>query len=116
MLLVKHHRFSFAIQCIGLCFYGVLLQRLLEGTSILFSSVSKQGAMGLQDHFESDIRFYYAIGIFIILVYLGGIAAAAVLELAVIDRRLIPLTVGFFLFMFVYFIAISVQRLEPDEA
>ena len=72
--------------------------------------------MGLREHFESDIRFYYAIGVFIILVYSTAVAAAAILDLAVIDRRLIPLTVGFFLFMFVYFISISVQLLEPDDA
>ncbi|WP_306060083.1 hypothetical protein [Natronococcus wangiae] len=70
--------------------------------------------MGFREHFESDILFYYAIGVFIILVYSTAIIAAAVLELAVIDSRLIPLTVGFFLFMFVYFISISVQFLEPN--
>lgn len=71
--------------------------------------------MRIQEYFKSDLRFYYAIGVFVILVYVTGIAVSALLELAVIDRRLIPLTVGFFLFMFVYFISVSVQALEPDS-
>lgn len=70
--------------------------------------------MSLREYFESDIRFYYAIGAFVILVYIIGIAIIALLELTAIDRRLIPLTVGFFLFMGVYFISISVQLLEPN--
>ncbi|MFC6717764.1 hypothetical protein ACFQGT_09000 [Natrialbaceae archaeon GCM10025810] len=70
--------------------------------------------MVVREHFESDLRFYVAIGVFLILIYVVGIVAAAILGLAVIDRRIIPLTVGFFLFMFVYFISISVQALEPD--
>ncbi|WP_408958915.1 hypothetical protein [Natrinema sp. 74] len=72
--------------------------------------------MALRDHFESDIRFYYAIGIFIMLFYGSAVAVAAMLGLAVIDWRLLPLTVGFFLFMFVYFISISVQLIEPSES
>ncbi|WP_339102539.1 hypothetical protein [Haloterrigena salinisoli] len=71
--------------------------------------------MGIQEYFESDLRFYYAIGVFVMLVYVLGIALSALLDLAVIDHRLIPLTVGFFLFMFVYFISVSVQALEPDS-
>ena len=71
--------------------------------------------MGIQEHFESDLRFYYAVGVFVILVFIVGIVVSAVLELAVIDQRLIPLVVGFFLFMFVYFISVSVQALEPDS-
>ncbi|ADD06570.1 uncharacterized protein Nmag_3018 [Natrialba magadii ATCC 43099] len=72
--------------------------------------------MVVREYFESDIRFYYAIGIFIILVYCLAIVGAAVLDLAIVDRRLLPLTVGFFMFMFVYFISISVQALEPDNS
>ncbi|ELY99879.1 hypothetical protein, partial [Natrialba aegyptia] len=56
--------------------------------------------MGIQEYFESDIRFYYAVGVFVMLVFVSGIAVTAILDLAVIDRRLIPLCVGFFLFMF----------------
>lgn len=70
--------------------------------------------MGIREQFESDLRFYYAIGAFIILVYVLGIAITALLDLAAIDRRLIPLTVGFLMFMLVYFISVSVQRLEPN--
>lgn len=72
--------------------------------------------MSFREHFDSDIRFYYVVGIFIILVYSASIAAAAIMDVTVIDSRLLPLTVGFFLFMFVYFISISVQLLEPDES
>ncbi|WP_436347805.1 hypothetical protein [Natronorubrum sp. FCH18a] len=70
--------------------------------------------MGVTEYFESDLRFYYAIGVFVILVFVCGIAVSALLELAVIDQRLVPLVVGFFLFMFVYFISVSVQALEPN--
>ena len=71
--------------------------------------------MGIQEHFESDLRFYYAVGVFVILVFVSGIVVSALLDLAVIDRRLVPLAVGFFLFMFVYFISVSVQALEPES-
>ncbi|PGF18374.1 hypothetical protein CP556_15155 [Natrinema sp. CBA1119] len=70
--------------------------------------------MGIREYFESDLRFYYAVGVFVILVFVSGIAIVGVLELAAIDARLIPLIVGFFLFMFVYFISVSVQALEPN--
>lgn len=70
--------------------------------------------MALRECFESDIRFYYAIGLFIILVYCGVVITTATMGLATVDRRIIPLTVGFFIFMFVYFISISIQALEPD--
>lgn len=70
--------------------------------------------MGIREYFESDLRFYYAVGVFVILVFVSGIAVVGVLELAVIDAQLIPLIVGFFLFMFVYFISVSVQALEPN--
>ncbi|MFB1065091.1 hypothetical protein [Natrinema sp. H-ect4] len=70
--------------------------------------------MGIREYFESDLRFYYAVGVFVILVFVSGIAIVGVLGLAVIDARLIPLIVGFFLFMFVYFISVSVQALEPN--
>lgn len=70
--------------------------------------------MGLRKYFESDLRFYYAIGIFIIVVYCTVVLTTASMGLATVDRRIIPLTVGFFIFMFVYFISISIQALEPD--
>lgn len=70
--------------------------------------------MGIREYFESDLRFYYAVGVFVILVFVSGIAIVGVLGLAVIDARLIPLIVGFFLFMFVYFISVSVQALESN--
>ncbi|OIB57177.1 hypothetical protein [Natrialba sp. SSL1] len=72
--------------------------------------------MVVREYFESDIRFYYAVGAFIIVVYCLAIAGAALLDLAIVDRRLLPLTVGFFMFMFVYFISISIQLLEPDNS
>ncbi|THE63892.1 hypothetical protein D8Y22_16350 [Salinadaptatus halalkaliphilus] len=72
--------------------------------------------MAPRDDATADIRFYYGIGAFMIVVYGGAIAAAVLLDLAVVDRRLVPLTVGFLLFMLVYFVSISVQRLEPSDA
>lgn len=53
---------------------------------------------------------------FLILVFVVAIAAAARFDLATIDRRIIPLAVGFFLFMGVYFVSVSVLRLEPDRS
>ncbi|PGF14598.1 hypothetical protein CP556_21140 [Natrinema sp. CBA1119] len=72
--------------------------------------------MPIQDYFESDIRFYYAVGVFIIAIYLIGIIGMAIVDSTSIDgTTLIPLSGGFFLFMFVYFISISVQLLEEEE-
>ncbi|ELY93714.1 hypothetical protein [Natrialba taiwanensis] len=72
--------------------------------------------MPLQEYFHSDIRFYYAVGGFIIAVYLVGIIGITIVNPTSLDgRTLIPLTGGFFLFMFVYFISISVQLLEEKE-
>lgn len=72
--------------------------------------------MSFQSRFETDLHFYYSMGAFVIIVYLIGIAVIALISPANVNlRTLIPLTIGFFLFMFVYFISISVQVLEPDE-
>lgn len=72
--------------------------------------------MRVPDFLDSDLRFWYAIGGFLILVYVLALTLAAHLNVTTIDRRVLPLTVGFFLFMFVYFVSVSVLRLEPDRS
>ncbi len=65
---------------------------------------------------ESDTGFYYAIGLFMIAVFLVGIAAVAVFSPAGVGSRgLVGLTGGFLLFVLVYVISISVQRLEERD-
>ncbi|UHQ98059.1 hypothetical protein HYG81_20820 (plasmid) [Natrinema zhouii] len=72
--------------------------------------------MALEEYFESDIRFYYAVGVFIIAIYIIGIITIAITgSIRISGTTLIPLSGGFFLFMFVYFISISVQLLEEED-
>lgn len=65
--------------------------------------------MNLRTVIESDVRFYLAIGVAMVLIY--GLTIA-VLARSASGRMLIALTVGFFIFMIVYSISISVQVLE----
>lgn len=66
--------------------------------------------------FESDTGFYYSVGVFVIAIFVIGITALVIVDPSGVDgRTLVPLTVGFFLFMFVYFISISIQRIEAGE-
>ncbi|AFZ71918.1 hypothetical protein [Natronobacterium gregoryi] len=71
--------------------------------------------MATREYVDSDRRFYYAVGVFVMLVFVGAIAVSSILDLVTIDRRLVPLAVGFFLFLFVYFVSIRVQALEPES-
>lgn len=65
---------------------------------------------------ESDVAFYYAVGGFVIAIFLSGVVAVRIVSPESIDlRTLLPLSAGFFLFMFVYFISISIQRIEAGE-
>ncbi|MDQ2050918.1 hypothetical protein RBH26_10535 [Natronolimnohabitans sp. A-GB9] len=67
----------------------------------------------MRDVLESDTGFYYAIGLFTIAVFLGAIAVLALATpggVGVVELG--GLVVGFFLFMLVYFVSISVYRLE----
>ncbi|QFU81918.1 hypothetical protein [Natronorubrum aibiense] len=66
--------------------------------------------------FESDTGFYYVIGLFTIVVFLVGLAALAVINPSGIGAvELGGLVVGFLIFMLVYFVSISVHRLEERD-
>ena len=65
---------------------------------------------------ESDTGFYYAIGLFTIAVFLGGLVVLAVVSPGDIGAtELGGLVVGFFLFMLVFFVSVTVHRLEERD-
>ncbi|AFO55491.1 MULTISPECIES: hypothetical protein [Natrinema] len=71
----------------------------------------------MRERLESDLGFYYAVGGFIIAVFVVGLATFARLNPDGVGTvELVGLAGGFFLFMLVYFIAISVQRLEDGDS
>ncbi len=71
----------------------------------------------MRGYLESDLGFYYAFGAFIIAVFVVGLAAFALLNPAGVGTiELVGLSGGFFVFMLVYFISISVQRLEDGDS
>ncbi|MDF9747417.1 hypothetical protein [Natrinema salsiterrestre] len=71
----------------------------------------------MRSFFESDLGFYYGVGVFIIGVFVVGMATFAVLNPGGVGTvELVGLSGGFFLFMLVYFIAISIQRLEGGDS
>lgn len=70
--------------------------------------------MRLQGYVESDILFYCAIGVLVILVYVTAITVAVLLGHFAIDGRLFPLNLGFATFMVVYFFSIAVWVLVSD--
>ncbi|QLG50092.1 hypothetical protein [Natrinema halophilum] len=70
----------------------------------------------MREYLESDIGFYYAVGVFMIAVYVVGMVAFAVISPGSVGTvELVGLSGGFLLFMLVYFISISVQRLEDGD-
>ncbi|RQH00735.1 hypothetical protein [Natrarchaeobius oligotrophus] len=70
----------------------------------------------MRSYFESDTGFYYAVGAFTIGVFVAAVAAlAAVGPSGVGTRELAGLVGGFVLFMLVYFVSITVHRLEESE-
>ncbi|WP_254762697.1 hypothetical protein [Natrinema marinum] len=70
----------------------------------------------MRDRLESDLGFYYAFGVFIIAIFVVGLAAFALLNPGGVGTiELVGLSGGFFVFMLVYFISISVQRLEDGD-
>lgn len=72
--------------------------------------------MAFADRFDDDLRFYYAVGGFVVLVYVVSVVAVSWLFPGSVDARtLVPLTVGFVAFVFVYAISILVQRLVTIE-
>ncbi|GAB3667282.1 hypothetical protein [Halopiger thermotolerans] len=65
---------------------------------------------------ESDVGFYYAVGAFVAVIFVIGLATLAVLSPAGIGaQELGGLVVGFVLFMIVYFISITIHQLEKRE-
>ena len=65
---------------------------------------------------ESDTGFYYLVGLFTILVFLGALVGVWIVTPGGLDSRgLAGLVVGFFLFMLVYFVSIVIQRVEEGE-
>ncbi|WP_265109671.1 hypothetical protein [Halosolutus halophilus] len=70
----------------------------------------------MKEFLETDTGFYYAIGLFIIAVFCVGLAALAIVDPdAVGSRELVGLVGGFFLFMLVYFVSVTVHRLEERD-
>ncbi|SEH16997.1 hypothetical protein SAMN04487967_2910 [Natronorubrum sediminis] len=62
---------------------------------------------------ESDTGFYYAIGFFIIAIFVVALAVLVVISPVSLGAvELVGFVGGFVLFMLVYFVAISVHRLE----
>ncbi|WP_436346620.1 hypothetical protein [Natronorubrum sp. FCH18a] len=67
----------------------------------------------MREFLESDTGFYYAIGVFTIAVFLLALAVLAMVNPGGVGAtELGGLVVGFFLFMLVYFVSVTVHRLE----
>ena len=70
----------------------------------------------MREWLESDLGFYFAVGVFTIVVFL---VALGVLSQTSADvggpRELIGLVVGFLLFMLVFFVSIAVHKLEDRD-
>ena len=70
----------------------------------------------MRQYLESDLGFYYAVGVFVIAVFVLGMGAVAIISPDGVGTvELVGLAGGFFVFMLVYFISVSVQRLEDGE-
>ena len=66
--------------------------------------------------FESDARFYYAIGAFTIAVFALGLGVLAALRPGPIGTvELVGLVVGFLIYMLVYFVSLTVYRLADGD-
>ena len=67
----------------------------------------------MREFLESDTGFYYAVGLFIIAIFVAALAVLVMISPGAIGAvELVGFVGGFVLFMLVYFIAISVHRLE----
>ncbi|WP_339105114.1 hypothetical protein [Haloterrigena salinisoli] len=70
----------------------------------------------MRTRLESDTGFYVAVGLFTILVFLGGLVVLAVSDPSGIGAaELGGLVVGFSLFMIVFFASVAVHRLEDRD-
>ncbi len=69
--------------------------------------------MPMREYLESDTGFYYAVGVFTILVFILALAVLAMVTPGGIGAtELGGLVIGFFLFMLVFFVSVTVHRLE----
>ncbi|GAB7018792.1 hypothetical protein [Halostagnicola bangensis] len=65
---------------------------------------------------ESDTKFYYAVGVLTIAVFILSIAAVTTLNsIRLGSQGLFGLLVGFGFFMLVFFVSIAIHRLEDLE-
>ncbi|WP_290819329.1 hypothetical protein [Halovivax sp.] len=63
---------------------------------------------------ESDRAFYYAVGLFTLGIFVGGLALlAATSPDGVGSRELVGFSVGFLLFILVYFVSMTIYRMVP---
>lgn len=70
----------------------------------------------MRTRLESDTGFYVAVGLFTILVFLGGLVVLAVTNPGGIGAaELGGLVVGFSLFMLVFFVSVTIRRLEDRD-
>ena len=70
----------------------------------------------MRQYFESDTRFYLAVGALTVAIFAVGIAVLALRDPDTIGtRELVGFVVGFLLFMLVYFVSLAVYRLEESE-
>lgn len=70
----------------------------------------------MRQFLESDLGFYYAVGAFVVAVFVVGLAAFAIRNPGSLGTaELVGLSGGFFLFMLVYFVSVSIQRLEDGD-
>ena len=70
----------------------------------------------MREFLESDTGFYYAVGIFTMLVFLVALGLLAMVTPGGVGTaELGGLVVGFFVFMLVYFVSITIHRLEERD-
>ena len=70
----------------------------------------------MRQFLESDTGFYYAVGLFTIVVFLGALGVLALVNPRGIGAvELGGLLVGFSLFMLIFFLSVTIHRLEERD-
>ena len=70
----------------------------------------------MRQFLESDTGFYYAVGLFTIAVFLGALGVLALVNPRGIGAvELGGLLVGFSLFMLIFFLSVTIHRLEERD-
>ena len=65
---------------------------------------------------DSDTGIYVATGVFTIAVFVVAVAVVALTSLELTTATIVTLSIGFFLFMAVYFVSMAVYRgIEKQE-